>query len=128
MNARLTVLALLSTALLPLAAHAADRPEIKVVVSGTQTSEYVTVRQLALETGLSERQVRMVMGPHSGYADYRLNFDRTRKQFRQALGAERYQDLLAGRPLPLYRQNAGAASGTRALAANAAVDGDTPRP
>ena len=107
MNARLPLLALLSALALP----AAAQDELRVVV--VAPVEYVTARQLAAETGLSERQVRMVLGPHSGYAEYRLNFDRKKREFRDALGEERYQDLIAGRPIPLYRQEAIA---TRALA------------
>jgi hypothetical protein len=119
MNARLATLALLSAAVLPIAAQAVDKPEIKVTVNAPQR-EYVTARQLARETGLSERQVRMVIGPRSGYAEYRLNFDRKQKEFREALGDDRYQDLIAGRPIMLYRQGSDATADARSLVADTA--------
>ncbi|MEO8367421.1 MAG: hypothetical protein ABI538_14595 [Pseudoxanthomonas sp.] len=69
-------------------------------------TEQVTVSQLADETGLSPHRVRMVVGPRSGYAEYRITFDRTQRQFRNALGEERYNDLMAGRKIDLYNQKA----------------------
>lgn len=68
--------------------------------------EQVTVSQLAVETGMSPQRVRMVVGPRSGYAEYRITFDRAQKQFRNALGEERYNDLMAGRKIDLYNQKA----------------------
>ena len=65
-----------------------------------------TIRQLADETGLSPQRVRMVVGPRSGYAEYRITFDRAQRQFRNALGEERYNDLMAGRKIDLYNQTA----------------------
>ncbi len=105
MNTRPILLALLTSATLSLSAHAAEQPEIPVVVSAPGSAGYITVRQLAKETGLEQRQVRMVLGAHSGHAEYRVSFNRTQQQFRSALGEERYQDLMAGRPIPLYRQD-----------------------
>ena len=68
--------------------------------------EQVTVKQLADETGLSENRVRMVVGPRTGYADYRTTFNRSQRQFKNALGEERYNDLMAGRKIELYNQRA----------------------
>jgi hypothetical protein len=68
--------------------------------------EQVTVSQLADETGLTEQRVRMVVGPRSGYAEYRVTFDRAQRQFKNALGEERYNDLMAGRRIELYNQKA----------------------
>jgi len=68
--------------------------------------EAPSVRQLADETGLSAQRVRMVVGPRSGYAEYRITFDRAQRQFRNALGEERYKDLMAGRKIDLYNQKA----------------------
>lgn len=116
MYAKITALALLAAAALPLSAQEPADPGLKVVVSAPQ-AEYVTARQLAIETGLDEREVRMVLGPRSGYALYRINFDRKQREFRDALGAERYQDLLAGRPIPLYRQHGGSPESGRLVAA-----------
>jgi hypothetical protein len=68
--------------------------------------EQVTVSQLAEETGLTAQRVRMVVGPRSGYAEYRITFDRAQRQFKNALGEERYNDLMAGRKIELYNQKA----------------------
>ena len=68
--------------------------------------EQPTVKQLAAETGLTENRVRMVVGPHSGYAEYRVTFNRSQRQFRNALGEERYNDLMAGRRIQLDDQQA----------------------
>ena len=66
----------------------------------------MSVQQLADETGLSPRHVRMVLGSRTDHADYRIVFDRKQRQFRQALGEDRYQDLLAGRRIELHNQPA----------------------
>lgn len=88
------------------------------VASEVQT---VTVKQLAVETGLSPRHVRMVLGPRSGHADYRIVHDRKEREFRQALGEDRYQDLLAGRPIELRNQ-----SSQQGLVAARTTDEDRP--
>lgn len=66
--------------------------------------EQPTIKQLADETGLTENRVRMVVGPRSGYAEYRITFNRSQRQFKNALGEERYNDLMAGRKIQLYNQ------------------------
>lgn len=68
--------------------------------------EAPTVRQLADETGLTPQRVRMVVGPRSGYAEYRITYDRAQRQFRNALGEERYNDLMAGRKIDLCNPKA----------------------
>ena len=59
------------------------------------------VRDLAAATGLSERQVQMVVGARTAYAEYRTSYDRAEKQFIKVLGEERYRDLMAGREIVL---------------------------
>lgn len=125
MNARLPMLVLLSAVALPVAAQQVT-DELKVIVSAQP--EYVTARQLAVETGLSERQVRMVLGPHSGTAEYRLHFDRVQERFRDSVGEDRYQDLMAGRPIRLYRQGVDRQAGARTLVADVAGDEDRTSP
>lgn len=120
MNARLATLAVLSALALP----AAAQEDLRIVVNAPPV--FVTPQQLAAETGLSERQVRMMVGAHSGSPEYRVNFLRTQKQFRQALGAKRYNDLVAGRPIPLYRQG-GDATPARTLVADVAGGEEDPR-
>lgn len=54
---------------------------------------------LARETGLSTRDVKMVLGARTGYAEYLASYDQTRKRFVRAVGKARYRDLMAGRRL-----------------------------
>ena len=76
------------------------------IPAASDYTQQITVEQLADETGLTPRRVRMVVGARSGYAEYRVTFDRAQKQFRNALGQERYNDLMAGRRIELYHQKA----------------------
>ena len=59
------------------------------------------IRDLAAATGLSERQVQMVVGGRTAYAEYRTSYDRVEQHFVKALGRERYRDLMAGREIVL---------------------------
>ncbi|MCR6662893.1 MAG: hypothetical protein NVV60_07020 [Luteimonas sp.] len=74
------------------------------MVSAPVAAQGLTVSDLADETGLTERQVRMVMGGRTGYGEYRSRFNRVERQFRDALGHARYQDLVAGKPITLDRK------------------------
>lgn len=51
---------------------------------------------LAAQTGLSERQVRMVVGGHTAYAEYLTQYDWARRRMISRLGPDRYVDLMAG--------------------------------
>ena len=59
------------------------------------------IHNLAAATGLSERQVQMVVGARTAYAEYRTSYDRVEARFIKALGEERYRDLMAGREIVL---------------------------
>ena len=59
------------------------------------------IRDLAAATGLSERQVQMVVGGRTAYAEYRTSYDRVEQHFVKALGEARYRDLMAGREIVL---------------------------
>jgi hypothetical protein len=59
------------------------------------------ISDLAQMTGLSERQVQMVVGAHTAYAEYLTQYDSSRRRFIKALGTERYEDLMAGREIVL---------------------------
>lgn len=64
----------------------------------------VQVRELADAAGLSVRNVRMLLGPaRTPYAEYRYTFHKVERQFIAAVGAERYHDLLAGKPVRFER-------------------------
>lgn len=58
---------------------------------------------LSQETGLSARDVKMVLGARSGYAEYLASYDQTQKRFVRALGKPRYRQLMAGRRIELLQ-------------------------
>lgn len=58
---------------------------------------------LSRETGLSVRDVKMVLGARSGYAEYLAPYDQTHKRFVRALGKPRYLELMAGRRIELLQ-------------------------
>jgi hypothetical protein len=104
MKTNLLVLTLLVAIAAP--AVAQDSTVNLAPIPAASDDTQITVRQLADETGLTPQRVRMVVGARSGYGEYRVNFDRVQKQFRNALGEERYNDLMAGRRIELYNQRA----------------------
>ena len=89
MNARTASLMAAVLAIAPLAAHADD-----------------TVAQLSRETGLSERNLRMVLGARTPYAEYRTQFDRVSWTLKRAVGNENYRRLLNGEQVVLERKAA----------------------
>lgn len=105
MKTNLLVLTLLAAIAAPAVAQDST-VTLAPIPASSDDSQQVTVRQLADETGLTPQRVRMVVGARSGYGEYRVNFDRVQKQFRNALGEERYNDLMAGRRIELYNQRA----------------------
>ena len=64
-------------------------------------SPAANIRDLAAATGLTERQVQMVIGPHTAYAEYRTSYDWARHRFVQVLGQQRYDQLMAGNAIVL---------------------------
>ncbi len=65
-----------------------------------------STEELARETGLSERNVRMLLGARTPYAEYRCCYDSKLRQFRQALGESNYNKLMNGEPIVLERKAA----------------------
>ena len=53
-------------------------------------SEYVDVEALAADTGLTERQVRMVLGNPSSFAEYRTSYQYAEQRVLDALAAGDY--------------------------------------
>lgn len=86
MNARTASLMAAVLAVAPLAAHADD-----------------SVSQLARETGLTERNVRMVLGARTPYAEYRVMYDRIERQFKRAVGEDNYDRLMRGESIVIER-------------------------
>lgn len=107
MKINLLALTLLAAIAAPAAAQDSTVTLAPVPAASDDTRQ-VTIRQLADETGLTPQRVRMVVGARSGYGEYRVTFDRAQKQFRNALGEDRYNDLMAGRRIELYSQKADA--------------------
>ena len=77
MKARCIVLALAAT----FSAHAVASDDI--------------IGDLAQESGLSTRQVKMLVGARSGHAAYLASFDQVERKFVASVGQERYRALLA---------------------------------
>lgn len=64
-----------------------------------------SIAQLAQETGLSERNVRMVVGGRTAYPEYRVIFNRVDRQFKEAIGEVRYERITGRKPLPAISDN-----------------------
>ena len=58
-------------------------------------TKVIDLDSLAAETGLSTRQVAMVLGPHSAFTEYRASYDNVKRRFCQAIGNSRYRTLMA---------------------------------
>ena len=61
---------------------------------------------LSQETGLSVRDVKMVLGARTGHAEYLASYDQTQRRFVRALGKPRYRELMAGRRIELLQADA----------------------
>jgi hypothetical protein len=59
------------------------------------------IRDLAEATGLQPRQVQMVLGARTAFAEYRVSYDRVATRFERRLGSQRYHDLMSGREITL---------------------------
>lgn len=59
-----------------------------------------SVAELARDSGLTERNVRMILGARTPYAEYRCCYSRIVRQFKQAVGEETYHRLANGGYVP----------------------------
>lgn len=59
------------------------------------------VEELARQSGLSERKVKMILGDRTAYAEYHYTYDRSLEQFKAAIGEANYQRLISGKPVVL---------------------------
>ena len=50
---------------------------------------------------MSERNVRMLRGARTPYAEYRIDYSRKLRQFKQALGESNYEKLMNGETIVL---------------------------
>lgn len=53
----------------------------------------VDVQVLADEAGLSTRQVRMVLGAHVAFAEYRTSYRSSEQKLRRALGNDQFEAI-----------------------------------
>lgn len=74
------------------------------LLSAAPLASAASVADLARETGLSERNVRMLLGARTPYAEYRIDYNRSLRQFKHALGESNYQKLMAGETIVLRRK------------------------
>ena len=74
--------------------------------SATAVAQDNVIDALSQETGLSTRDVKMVLGARTGFAEYQASYDQTRKRFVRALGKPRYEDLMAGRRIEVLQADA----------------------
>lgn len=65
--------------------------------SAVAANSFMDIHALADETALSVNEVRMVVGARTGFAAYRISYPRVARQFKAAIGPQRYDDLMAGR-------------------------------
>ena len=70
-------------------------------ISPACATEYTSVKALSAQTGLSERQVRMVVGCPPCYVEYLTSYDRSREKFVKAIGKVNYDRLMSGQPIKL---------------------------
>lgn len=82
--------AIIVATLAPLAAQATEDP----------------IALLARQSGLSERQVRMVIANGTAYGEYRTYYVRAKQQLVKAIGESNYQRLVDGRSFQLELQPA----------------------
>lgn len=82
------------------------RTALIVLAMAAATPAYAAdmVEVLAEETGLSERQVQMLVGNRTPFIEHRYNYGRSLAQFKRALGKERAEQLIAGETVVLERR------------------------
>lgn len=64
--------------------------------AGAQASESAdTLQSLASQSGLTVREVQMVLGAHTAYAEYRTSYDRAEAKLVRAIGQDRLDEIAA---------------------------------
>lgn len=64
-----------------------------LVAAPAFAGNFLSPQELAAETGLTARQVSMVLGPHSAYPEYLSSYSIVRDRFIRAVGQQRYNEL-----------------------------------
>ncbi|WP_167284930.1 hypothetical protein [Marilutibacter alkalisoli] len=70
------------------------------------SADEASVKALSEISGVSERHVRMVLGARTPYPEYRIVYDRKKKQLEEAIGPETFNRLLAGDKVELAPRQA----------------------
>lgn len=65
-----------------------------LLAGAAAAAEPVDVQALADQSGLSTRQVRMVLGAHVAFAEYRTSFRPSQQKLRAALGEVQFDELV----------------------------------
>lgn len=63
----------------------------------------VDIKAVAGQSGLTVRNVQMLLGHWSAFAEYRYTLPRVERTFIETFGADRYHDLMAGEPVQFER-------------------------
>ena len=74
---------------------------LPLATSAAQRGNTTDIDDLADVTGLTPRLVQMVVGNPTAYAEYLTQYDFARHRMQQVLGAQRFEDLVAGRTIRL---------------------------
>ena len=64
------------------------------LASSSAFAAYTTPAEIAAETGLTARQVSMVLGSSTAYPEFVTSYSRTYEKLQRALGDERLRQLL----------------------------------
>ena len=69
---------------------------VLALAAGTASAqENATLSELASASGLSEREVAMVIGPSTAHAAYRTSYARCKEQLVRSIGQKRYEQVAA---------------------------------
>jgi hypothetical protein len=66
-----------------------------LLAGGANAGERVDIEALAQQSGLTARQVRMVLGAPTAFAEYRTSYRQAREKLRAAIGDEQLESLAA---------------------------------
>lgn len=72
---------------------------LAVLAAPSFAAQHITLQDLSDETGLTPRQIGMVLGARSAYPEYLASYSFVKSRFVQAVGVRRYNELVK-----LYRE------------------------
>lgn len=77
---------------------------VGVAIAAPALAQEDPIALLAQKSGLREREVRMLVGGRTAFAEYRTTYDRCEEKLIKAIGEENYQRLLDGKPIALQQK------------------------